>query len=1123
MPNPVEAINTLKYILEGRVVTMNQQLDVLPRGRIFVDSGSIVGVRSVGEGFEDGFSSDDIIRVGGTIYPGLMELHNHLPYNILPFWLPIRMFQNRNQWGSIKEYRKFITGPMQTLGKTAGYPGAIVRYTECKSLIGGVTTSQGVTLANSQIRKRYYHGLIRNVEETNDPELPEAETRIGDVTDALAFFNTIKPNKTKLLHLSEGVDERARGFFTNLQIDTDRWAITNRLAGIHCTGLDPDDFEVLGRFGGSMIWSPFSNIILYGDTAKVQAAKDHNLTIALGADWAPSGGKNLLEELKVAKMYSEQSGGIFSSRELVEMVTVNPAKILGWDARLGSIAPGKKADLIVLIGHQEDAYDKLIEANEKNISLVVINGIPRWGQERLMEQFDLDHATLEEVQIDNVKRQLYLKNENEDEVLQGITLAGAEAMLRNGLTNIKQLATDLEQGTGSGLLVGADGTPNSDEWVLVPDLHSEDDVEEIPEWGLLSGVKFSEIATPLFLDGLAVADDDFHFDLLSIQPNIPEYIREGLPAFYGRTPAQAVSNPYTLSNDQLQYSAIPLEVFVKTSSNLRRREKLLIVEQAMLLLDQVYVHLPLKRSMYAANPLQKLKVIQTNLVRFDDHILNNDNVFHREMLEVFSSLRDLHTNYILPQPYKYRYAYLPFLVEEYFDFQEDISARFMITKVLGGVEEQYPDFVSGVEVLSWNNTPVEWIVNSNSRRQSGSNAAARRARGIDTLTIRPLATNASPTESVVSLEYRKPDSAEIKRADFQWVVSYFPPRFEDEEDREHTSAILANGLDYQTNAVNHVKELFFGAADSQPVSDEWIRPDHFPGLMRGKAYYPDPDKPSQMAAYIRIFSFNANSAKDFLEDFVYLYNRVYQEGMRGLILDIRGNGGGLITASEKLLERLAGDIFQPQKAQFINSDITLALCKKHDDRSPYIDLSVWQDSINLSQQTGDIYSLSFPITEIKRSARFSTTPKLQLHDGPIVLITDALCYSAADIFAAGFKDHGLGQILGIHKNTGAGGANVWSHAQLRTLMDYKPEPGESNPFQPLPKGTAMRVAVRRTLRQGSDRDRMPVEDLGIRPNEDYRMTADDLTKSNVHLLKRAFALLRRKADPVDEMPLTTVL
>jgi C-terminal processing protease CtpA/Prc len=56
----------------------------------------------------------------------------------------------------------------------------------------------------------------------------------------------------------------------------------------------------------------------------------------------------------------------------------------------------------------------------------------------------------------------------------------------------------------------------------------------------------------------------------------------------------------------------------------------------------------------------------------------------------------------------------------------------------------------------------------------------------------------------------------------------------------------------------------------------------------------------------------------------------------------------------------------------------------------------------------------------------------QLYHGPVVLITDALCYSACDMFAGGFADHEIGRILGVDANTGAGGANVLDHDQLRS-------------------------------------------------------------------------------------------
>jgi hypothetical protein len=71
--------------------------------------------------------------------------------------------------------------------------------------------------------------------------------------------------------------------------------------------------------------------------------------------------------------------------------------------------------------------------------------------------------------------------------------------------------------------------------------------------------------------------------------------------------------------------------------------------------------------------------------------------------------------------------------------------------------------------------------------------------------------------------------------------------------------------------------------------------------------------------------------------------------------------------------------------------------------------------------TGATYSAGFPLTSDKRCNGIG-----QVYYGPVVLITDALSYSATDIFAAGFQDNGVGVVLGTDGNTRAGGANYWS-------------------------------------------------------------------------------------------------
>jgi C-terminal processing protease CtpA/Prc len=1004
---------------------------------------------------------------------------------------------------------------MQTLGKTPGFPEAIVRYVECKSLLGGVTTSQGITLANSSLTQKVFHGMIRNVEETGEEILPEALTRIADVVPggAPAFKASLSDTKTRLLHLAEGVDERARSFFTNLKINEDEWAISNKLNGIHCTGLEPEDYKVLGLHGGSMTWSPMSNLVLYGGTAHIKAARENGIMICLGSDWSPSGSKNLLEELKVAYLVNENQydAPVFTNLELVRMVTSNPARILGWDKALGSLEVGMKADMLIVNGYTGDPYLKLIQATERSLLGIPISGVPRCSQARFMKYFPFDTPDIEIIKIDNFTRCLYLLESDPDNILQGISLKEASDKISEGLQTLDQLAGILENAHGNAFLSASDN-PLHLEWMLVPDPHAEGDTpleEGHLEWG--GGIAFSEIAEPLPIDKLTVIEDNEHFRRMAYHP-LPEYIRKGLPAFYNRSSLALSDSHYTvegLKSTSIE-EPVTLATFLKSSSNLSVSDKLCILNQARIILEEVYVHQVLKRSMYAVNPVNKLNLMIRNIkndARYAPDSLDDDHSFHNELLEIFSSLRDLHTKYILPRPFKNRFAFLPFLIEEYYPTPFDNDPKYIITTYFEDILAKKSGFRTGLEVLYWNNIPIKKAIGLNSRNQSGSNNEARRARGLDTLTIRSLGTSNPPDEHMVRLGCYDPVTRTNLEMEFEWLVTHHPPHF-DLDIQEINATMMSYGFDYDTLSVNGLKSALYGGSSRKgkpKKSGSWIRPSHFPDLMKAKAIrVRDSDL---YCGYIRIYSFAASDAQRFIDDFKELLGVLNEDDITGLILDIRGNGGGLITASELLLANLAGEPIELQKAQFINSELTLQLCEKYAKKNDTIDLSEWIRSINLSKVTGDLYSRGYPITRLGNGEIFS-----KIFPKPKILITDALCYSAADMFAAGFQDYGLGKIIGTHSNTGAGGANVWSHEILRSLLEGQ-EVGNLG-LAPLPKGANMSVAVRRILRKNDE----PIEDLGIAPDVLHKITKNDLLLGNTDLIRKAMEVLFPTDLPLQEEP-----
>src|SRR5882762_4653495 len=96
---------------------------------------------------------------------------------------------------------------------------------------------------------------------------------------------------------------------------------------------------------------------------------------------------------------------------------------------------------------------------------------------------------------------------------------------------------------------------------------------------------------------------------------------------------------------------MPLSQFLKTVERkykLSRRDRLRIINQAILLLEMNYVHLPLKRAMHAIDPIQQLKLLKFRLETNGPSRIETGTRFHRRLLEIFASLRDLHTLYLLP-------------------------------------------------------------------------------------------------------------------------------------------------------------------------------------------------------------------------------------------------------------------------------------------------------------------------------------------------------------------------------------------------------------------------------------------------------------------------------------------
>ena len=544
-----------------------------------------------------------------------------------------------------------------------------------------------------------------------------------------------------------------------------------------------------------------------------------------------------------------------------------------------------------------------------------------------------------------------------------------------------------------------------------------------------------------------------------------------------------------------QPAAMLLSDFLRTCERrgrLSRNDRLRIVEQALLLIEMNYVHLPLKRAMHAIDPIQRLKLVRFRLLETKESDLPSEMQFHKMMLEIFASTHDLHTMYLLPEPFRARVAYLPFLIEQYFDRDKKGKRveKFMVSRIVTQFYESVPNagpelrfFKPGVEVLYWNGVPIKRAIELNGEMQAGSNVEARFARGLDNLTIRPLDTSLPPAEAWVTVTYRTKQGRVLTLTQ-EWRVynadSIKPPKVEATASRKKRAAI-----DIKKTLINQLKKELYAPRDVRVRKS-----------MENIFYAEARTVDGRDFGYIRLFSFDVEDPEQFVSEVARV---IKSEGFpqQGLIIDVRGNAGGKIRAGERLLQLFTPRRIKPELFEFINSPLNLEICRRAPKNWA---LSRWVESIAESVVTGATYSSGFPLNSDE-----SCNDIGQVYYGPVVLIIDALSYSTTDMFAGGFQDNEIGEVLGTSDNTGAGGANVWWYQDLVTAVGNYAK----SPFKPLPKGADMLIALRRSIRVGRHAGR-PLEELGIAPDRRHYMTRRDLLGKNDDLIASAARSLTKK-------------
>ena len=371
-------------ILFGTVVTP----DVVQEGAVVIDHGKIT---CVGDCTANGATQ---IQTAGIIAPGLIDTHNHILFDIFDNddWSPAQVYGDHDQWPTEPRYQAMLDTKQCLVNDSQGKPAwcastpygtsagslrcEVDKWGELKGLIAGETSIVGLPGTSAGC----FGSLARSIDVAQsglgvDKIQTSALYPPSDPTGACANFASGKTD-AYLIHAGEGTDPKAQGEFAKL----DACLFTHQVAITHGTAFTAAEFMTMAMHGMKLTWSPASNVSLYGQTADIPTALAVGVTVALAPDWSMGGSQNLLDEMRFADAWDNAHfGDQLSAQELVAMTTTNAASALALADKLGRVAVGSYADLVVYSGDTTKPYDAVLAATPKEVELVMVGGAVLYG------------------------------------------------------------------------------------------------------------------------------------------------------------------------------------------------------------------------------------------------------------------------------------------------------------------------------------------------------------------------------------------------------------------------------------------------------------------------------------------------------------------------------------------------------------------------------------------------------------------------------------------------------------------------------------------------------------------------------------------------------------------------
>jgi 5-methylthioadenosine/S-adenosylhomocysteine deaminase len=343
-----------------------------------------------------------VTETEGIIVPGLIDLHNHITWNLFPRWRAGALFSNRYDWQQLTSYNIALPIPHAKLYDDK-LQCEMNLYGEVKAIANGATSVVG-SLSPAKDDPNYnrcIQGLARNLDFYSgfygrgavNKEKLRYEVFPFQLTDGTDIVAQLKDGRLTsfIAHVAEGKPTDASAAREFLMFKKQGFLVKGTTI-VHGVALTQPQFRDMATQGVGLVWSPRSNVELYGSTTDIATAKSEKVKIAIAPDWSPSGSEGMLDEMKYAAVWNAGTldpatqKPLFLNSDIVKMATIYPAELAGLGDKIGKIAPNMYADLLILRQTRPDPYESIVHSSAPDVMLVMIDGIATYGDLALMRK-----------------------------------------------------------------------------------------------------------------------------------------------------------------------------------------------------------------------------------------------------------------------------------------------------------------------------------------------------------------------------------------------------------------------------------------------------------------------------------------------------------------------------------------------------------------------------------------------------------------------------------------------------------------------------------------------------------------------------------------------------------------